>query len=177
MSRRSNGGVIGAKINESSGIRSIYKKPRDNGGIVGIKMINTDLQQNIGKTSGFWNATNFKVQPQGASTYVDTPYSYQEQYWVYPSPYEQFIETGRYTIASGTWNPDGPECGEYWTGGYPWNQGSDWSWTCVGCCPWQWESYQTYGYYEWVYPQPYIDTRTVSGTTRTYTYYAVWDYF
>lgn len=175
MTRRSNGGVIGKKINESAGVRSLYKKPRDNGGIVGVKMLNTDLQQNIGKTSGFWNATNFKIQPQGASTYVDTPYSYQEQYWVYPEPYQAFVEQGRYAVASGWWDPNNCGYGGGW-GGEPWGY-ANWDWTCVGCCPWEWTAYEVYGYYEWVYPQPYLDTRTVSGTTRTYTYYPVWDYF
>lgn len=174
MTRKSNGGIVGKKSADNVGIRALYNKPRDNGGIIGPKIVSSDLQQNIGKTSGFWNATNFKIEVNGA--YVDTPYSYQETYWVYPSAYQEFVETSRYTVASGTWNPDPGGCPDEptWCCGYPWNYGSDWSWTYIGC-PWYWESYQVNGYYQWVYPSPYQDTRTVSGTNRTY--YNVWTYF
>jgi hypothetical protein len=175
MSKKSNGGLIGKKSTDNIGIRGLYTKPRDNGGFVGIKRLSSNPDLNIGKTSGFWNASNFKVQPEGANTFVDTPYSYQENYWVYPEPYQEYVITSQYAVASGWWDPNNCGYGGGW-GGEPWAYAS-WEWTCVGCCPWEWTAYETSGYYQWVYPQPYIDTRTVSGTTRTYTYYPVWDYF
>ena len=176
MTRKSNGGLIGKKNADNAGIRGIYNKPRENGGLIGIRQISSDPNQNIGKTSGFWNATNFKVDPQGASTYVDVPYSYEETYWVYPDPYQELVGGYRYPVASGWWDPNNCGYGGGW-GGEPWGY-ADWEWTCVGCCPWEWTAYETAGgYYQWVYPPPYQSTRTVSGTTRNYTYYPVWTYF
>ena len=178
MSKKFNGGVIGKKSADNVGIRGVYVKPRDNGGFIGIKQLTSNPDQNIGKTSGFWNATNFKINPQGASTFVDTPYSYQELQWVYPSPYQQFVITSRTPIASGIWDPNNCGYGGGWGGGgTPWDYGGTFEWTSIGTCPWEWTAYYDTGYYEMVYPQPYQQWQTVSGTTRTYTYYPIWEYF
>lgn len=179
--RKSNGGLFGVKLTTNSGIFDLDRsRGRDNGGVSGLKRIFATPAENVDKYSGFWNMDGTKFQINGHSVTTSTPYSYQENYWVYPEPYQTFTETSRYFVASGTWDPhncDGDN--EMWAEGTPWDYGSDYSWVEFGSCPdlWVWEAYQVDGYYEWVYPSPYLDTRTVSGVSNVTTNYNIMAFF
>lgn len=175
MPKSKNGGIIGKKVTETAGMRSISKQGRDNGSVIGSKRLFYNLDDAVNKMGGIWNLSGIVPKSHGITT------SYQSYYWVYPSAYQVFNTLGPGSTLTGTWNPSNdPACGgdQYGATGSPGQYATlaSHSWTVIGC-PWQWSGIiaegSSYTTSYWVYPSPYQAQQTLYTTT----YYTVWDYF
>jgi len=182
MFRWRNGGVRGAKIGTSSRILSADQpRGRGNGGIIGNRRIDSNLDNNVNKTSGIWDIDGITL----VSHNVTTTETVDNSYYEYPPPYEDFAETSRSYLGGGyRWFPgaDATNCGmPTWPDGdMGGHSGSNLqrTWTQVGsvnCSGWIFDVYQVNGYYYTVYPAP-IYHEVIENIQVTNTY-SVWNYF
>lgn len=187
MRRWRNGGVRGSRLTSNSNrITSAFQpRGRNNGGIIGERRIDSNLDNNVAKTSGIWNIDGLVLVDHDVTTTTVVDNSY----WEYPAPYQAFNETSRSYLGGGyQWNPHNKTAcpGAMWPngdyGGHSssgYNGGLSRSWTFIGdqsnCSNWIFDVYGSSGYYYTVYPDPiYHEDITYVDTTTTY---SVWNYF
>ena len=196
MHRWFNGGIRGRRISRPAATAAtisagnIVPRGRKNGGILGERQVNDNLDNNVNKTSGIWDLDGLVIVDHDVvtTTVVDN------SYWEYPAPYDAFQETSRTYLGGGyIWNPistaERERCGVVtWPSGpYGGHSSSGYTgglsrdWTKVGmsgadnCDGWRFDVYGSNGYYYTVYPDPiYHEDITYVDTTTTY---RVWDFF
>ena len=174
---RHNGGIRGSKLVGNSGIISAEQpRGRKNGGIIGNDRLDTNLDNNVNKTSGIWDLGGFVAVNHDIVTVQVTDNSY----YTYPDPYQAFQETSR-TYAGGgyRWFPgaEATNCGmPTWPDGSFGNYTRQWTQVgSVNCSGWIFDIYDVQGYYYTVYPPPiYTEDITYTDVTTTY---IVWDIF
>lgn len=175
---RFNGSIKGVKVTGTSGLIQSIGQPRGrkNGGIIGNDRLDTNLDNNVNKTSGIWDLGGLVAVNHDIVTVQVTDNSY---YTSQPS-YQAFQETSR-TYAGGgyRWFPSAASDG---CGQPTWPDGSFSQytrvWTQVGsvnCSGWIFDIYDVQGYYYTVYPPP-IYTEDIVYTDITTTY-KVWNFF
>lgn len=186
MFRWFRGGLRGAKAANSSRIKSVAQpRGRANGGILGASQIDSNLDNNVNKTSGIWSIDGLVLVDHDVTT-VET---IDNSYWEYPPSYQDFAETSRTYLGGGyEWNPHPKaQCpGDMWPqgsmGGHSgagYAGGAVRQWTSYGnqstCENWYFDVYGANGYYYTVYPDPiYHEDITYNNVTTTY---RVWNYF
>lgn len=116
---------------------------------------------------------------------VDTVSYVDNSYWTDPPPYQQFVETSRWTVATGPWYPSQTHCapcGSMWgCGGDQRNAGNAGSrWTTIGsgsdCSnPWIYAAESRSGYYQTVDPPAYY-TEQIDEVVTTTTH-KTWNFF
>jgi len=189
MFRWRNGGVRGARLTSNSNrITSAFQpRGRANGGIIGERRIESNLDNNVAKTSGIWSIDGLVLVDHDVTTTTVVDNSY----WEYPPSYEAYAETSSTYLGGGyTWNvgavanncglptwPQGPYGGHSSSGynGGLRRQWTDTTYDAATCDGWTFDVYGSSGYYYTVYPDPiYHEDITYVDTTTTY---RVWDYF
>ena len=186
---RHNGGVRGKKAanNFVSAIKSVeLPRGRMNGGILGGggngDRLSDNLEENINNTSGIWDVNGLVLIDEDVTTVttIDT------SYWRDDPPYQRFVETSRYVIATGPWYAQcsSPPCGDKWGCGgrqtQAGNAGFKWTYHGSGAAnacsdPWIYEAYQKVGYYTTVDPPPvYVTQSEEQSTTTTH---RTWNFF
>ena len=181
---RHNGGIFGKKAanNNVAVILSLGPRGRKNGSIIdGTDRLVDHLEGMVPKVSGIWRMSGMQLVDEDVDTisYVDN------SYWTDPPPYQQFVETSRWAVATGPWYPGQSNCypcGSMWgCGGDQRNAGNAGSsWTHIGsgsdCSdPWIYTAYSASGYYQTVDPPPYyteqIDAVTTTTTHKTLNFF------
>jgi hypothetical protein len=182
---RHNGSILGKRAanNNVATIFSLGPRGRKNGSIIdGSSRLVDHLEGMIPRVSGIWRLSGMQLVDED----VDTVTVINNSYWTDPAPYQAFVETSRWTVATGVWHPSCPAaqqpCGSMWgCGGDNRNAGNAGStWTYLGsgdtCSdPWIYAAQSATGYYQTVDPPPYY-TEQLDSTTTTVTH-KTWNFF
>ena len=182
---RHNGGIFGKRAanNNVAVILSLGPRGRKNGSIIdGTDRLVDHLEGMVPKVSGIWRMSGMQLVDEDVDTvsYVDN------SYWTDPPPYQQFVETNRWTVTTGPWHPSCPSasrpCGSAWgCGGDQRNAGNAGSrWISFGsgdtCSdPWIYAAESVSGYYQTVDPPPFY-TEQIDAVVSTATY-KTWNFF